>query len=158
MTVGKTFHRHIDVDAEDLGDEIAVRGHLSDSFHEMEVRLRLKKDGLVIVHAEGSMIRAANSRCQLAEPRVDLLKGLALGKGFRAKALELLGRNRGCTHMTSLILQIGDNAIILHAFHKDGEIPDLGPDWANREMEPMLATRPHLRNACISYVVEEEKG
>ncbi len=153
-----TIRRTIDINVENAETrEPTVFARLDDSYHEMEVKMRLRRPGLVVESIEARMLRGTDALCELALSPIQGLIGLSLGKGFRRKVIEQVGGTRGCTHMTNLILQISECSIIFSSDSIDEDEAEFAalsrdPRWQMREKKAFWLSRvPELRDACVGY-------
>jgi hypothetical protein len=82
--------------------------HDGDVIHHMEVTLTVTWPSLVIAAVEGVMRTFPHAGvCPDALPPLQSLVGVAVGRGFTRAVNERIGRERGCTHVTALILAMG---------------------------------------------------
>ena len=113
--------RTIRVEAVESGPrELEVRGTLLDErprgerrwqgddgarvIHDMTVTLRVRYPDFVITEARAGMAAYPYTICPEALPSLDRLVGLSVARGFNRAVQERLGRERGCAHLTALIL------------------------------------------------------
>ena len=113
--------RTIRVEAIESGPgEVEVRGTLLDErprgqvrwegddgariIHDMTVTLRVRYPDFVITEARGKMATYPYTICPEALPPVEQLVGLSVARGFVRAVQERFGRERGCSHLTALIL------------------------------------------------------
>ena len=82
--------------------------HDGDVIHHMEVTLTIGWPDLIITAIEGTMRTFPHPGvCPDALPPLQSLVGIAVGRGFTRAVNERIGRERGCTHVTALILAMG---------------------------------------------------
>jgi hypothetical protein len=82
--------------------------HDGDVIHHMEVTLTVGWPELVITAIEGTMRTFPHPGvCPDALPPLQSLVGIEVGRGFTRAVNERIGRERGCTHVTALILAMG---------------------------------------------------
>jgi len=113
--------RTIRVEAIESGPgEVEVRGTLLDErprgqvrwegddgariIHDMTVTLRVHYPDFVITEARAEMAAYPYTICPEALPPVEQLVGLSVARGFVRAVQERFGRERGCSHLTALIL------------------------------------------------------
>jgi len=96
----------------DLGNgQYLMTGNLSDSFHEVNVSLKL--EGTIVKEADGVLLRSPDIVCREAASLLDNLKGINL-RGISKKELaNLLGKGQGCVHV---IDSVNDCVQILDTF------------------------------------------
>lgn len=110
------------------GHRVLVTGHLVDDrkkeyylatgekrpaghIHDMTLRLLVRIDDLAIEDAEVEMTAVPRDPCHEAEATIDALKGLHITRGFTARVRELMGGVRGCTHLVTLLTNMGPAAV-----------------------------------------------
>lgn len=119
--------RNIFIETYDLGDQhILVEGRLSDTYprtgqkagcgevklvHDMVIRLKVKCPEMLIVRAEAAMPHHPREECPEALATFRSLEGLEIKPGYSRKVKHVIGGVRGCAHMTSLVLAMGETAI-----------------------------------------------
>jgi hypothetical protein len=82
--------------------------HDDDVIHRMEVTLTVTWPDLVIGAIDGTMRTVPYARiCPDALPPLQSLVGVPVGPGFSRAVNERIGRERGCAHITALILAMG---------------------------------------------------
>jgi hypothetical protein len=82
--------------------------HDGDVIHRMEVTLTVRHPDLVITAVDARMDTFPHpGLCPEALPPVQSLVGLTIGRGFTRAVNQRLGREKGCTHLTALILAMG---------------------------------------------------
>jgi hypothetical protein len=88
-------------------------GRLSppDKVHRICVRLLLGGWPLAILDAEAEMPIVPHEECSTTLHTIEKIVGLSIVHGFSDEVLERLGGIQGCTHMTHLIIAIG-NAVL----------------------------------------------
>jgi hypothetical protein len=116
--------RRVQVEAYEVGeDRILLEGYLRDEGHVRRyhhlgqevppgtvhhMALELVVEGpegrIAAVHAH--MPKGAVPTCEGITPNYDALVGLELGRGFQKKLLERVGGPLGCTHLTTLVLEM----------------------------------------------------
>ena len=72
--------------------------------HDMTVTLRVHYPDFVITEARAEMAAYPYTICPEALPPVEQLVGLSVARGFVRAVQERFGRERGCSHLTALIL------------------------------------------------------
>jgi hypothetical protein len=119
--------REISMQTSDLGDHyILVEGSLIDHryrarqeetreecelVHHMVVRLKVKGPGMVIEHAEAAMPHHPRRECPEMLPWIRDLEGLEIAPGYTMKVKKAIGRAKGCAHLTSLVIAMGESAV-----------------------------------------------
>lgn len=97
------FHRYLLTAIEDVpGENLEIRAHLMDSYHEMSIVLQLDQV-LQIRQASATMLRCPDPVCREALARFDGLKGLTLTAAEMRRYQSICGGASGCTHITHLV-------------------------------------------------------
>lgn len=123
------FTRDISIDAFEGGpDSFVIRGTLNDfrrlpyrqylsgeikepgTIHNMTVEMEISLPELVILSAKCSMQSVPNEDCREISGCVDRIIGLSIKRGFTRTVRDLLGGNKGCLHITQLVLTMGSAA------------------------------------------------
>ena len=119
--------RDISMRTSDLGDHtILVEGSLidrrhppqqneasekSEPVHHMVVRLKVKGPGMLIERAEATMPHHPREECPEVLPWTRNLEGLEIAPGYSMKVKKAIGGVKGCAHLTSLIIAMGESAV-----------------------------------------------
>jgi len=81
--------------------QFLLTGNLSDSFHEVNVRLKLNK--FTVEEADGVLLRSPDLLCREAAALLSNLHGIDL-QGIAKKELAgILGKGQGCVHLIDLV-------------------------------------------------------
>lgn len=81
------------------------------TIHHMLVRLLIGKPGLTIQDVEVEMITYPRDECFETRESLERLKGLQIQSGFTANVKELIGGNKGCAHLTTLVNSMAQEAV-----------------------------------------------
>ena len=92
--------------------------------HDMWIRLTIDKQLNVIAAVATSDAVPYPGGCDTIAPAYSVLVGLNLKDGFRRRVGELLGRERGCTHLTEMLSYFPTAAIQTLAGSRREEPPD----------------------------------
>ncbi len=119
--------RDIAIRTYDLGEgRILVEGNLMDrrfrprqgeSFegeflvHDMIARLTIRGPEMVIEEADAEMPGHPRDGCEEAVPWIRRLIGERIVSGFTQRVKDLLGNEKGCAHLTSLVITMGPAAV-----------------------------------------------
>ncbi len=119
--------REISMRTSDLGDHTilvegslidhryrARRGGVSDEpelVHHMVIQLQVKGPRMVIEQAEASMPHHPREECTEVLPWIRKLEGLEIAPGYTMKVKRTVGGVRGCAHLTSLVISMGESAV-----------------------------------------------
>jgi len=119
--------RVISIRTSDLGDHsILVEGNLIDHMHNprhtgsseepelvhnMVIRLKVKGPAMLIEHAEAAMPHHPREECPEVLPWIRNLEGLEVAPGYSMKVKRIIGGIKGCAHLTSLVIAMGESAV-----------------------------------------------
>jgi hypothetical protein len=119
--------REIVIRTFDLGDHyILVEGSLVDHgygarhndaseesklVHHMFVQLKVKGPGMLIEIAEAKMPHHPRQECPEVLPWIRKLEGLEIAPGYTVKVKKAIGGIKGCAHLTSLVIAMGESAV-----------------------------------------------
>ena len=78
-----------------------LTGNLSDSFHEVNVRLKL--DRFIVEEADGILLRAPDLVCREAAALLANLHGIDLRRIPKKELASILGKGQGCVHVIDLV-------------------------------------------------------
>jgi len=126
--MGKLVHtREISIRTSDLGDhDILVEGSLidhrnqprpietsgeSELVHHMVIRLKVKGPLMLIEQAEATMPHHPRKECPEMLPWIRNLEGLRIAPGYSMKVKKVIGGTKGCAHLTSLVIAMGESAV-----------------------------------------------
>jgi hypothetical protein len=120
-------NREISIRTSELGDHsILVEGSLIDHrvrprqneaseesglVHHMVIRLKVKGPGMLIEQAEATMPHHPRDECPEMLPWIRNLEGLRIAPGYSMKVKKVIGGKKGCAHLTSLVIAMGESAI-----------------------------------------------
>lgn len=110
------------------GSQVLVQGELKDErhipvfdiigqvkapgpVHHMSVILLIDPDPLTIIQAEAWMVSVPMAECRSTLDRVPLLQGIEIKSGFSKQILKVMGGNRGCTHLCTLVTAMGQEIV-----------------------------------------------
>jgi hypothetical protein len=119
--------REISMRTSDLGDHyILVEGSLidhryrprhnevseeSELVHHMVIQLKVKGPGMLIEQAEATMPHHPREECPEVLPWIRNLEGLEIAPGYSMKVKKVIGGVKGCAHLTSLVIAMGESAV-----------------------------------------------
>jgi len=126
--VKKLVHtRELSIRTFDLGDhDILVEGSLVDHryrlrpnetsgesalVHHMVIQLKVKGPGMLIEQAEATMPHHPREECPEMLPWIRKLEGLEIAPGYSVKVKKIIGGVKGCAHLTSLVIAMGESAV-----------------------------------------------
>jgi len=79
--------------------------------HHMSVSLLIDPSPLTIIQAEAQMLTIPLEECRATLDRVDLLCGVKIESGFSSHVRQIMGGNRGCTHLCGLVVAMGQEIV-----------------------------------------------
>jgi len=118
--------REISIRTSDLGDHyILVEGNLVDHryrpsqqtseetelVHHMAIRLKVKGPEMLIEQAEATMPHHPRKGCPEVLPWFRNLEGVRIAPGYSMKVKKVIGGIKGCAHLTSLVISMGESAV-----------------------------------------------
>ena len=119
--------REISMRTFDLGNHcILVEGNLVDHryrpgrgktparpepVHNMVIRLKVRGPTMLIERAEAGILHHPRKDCPDVLPSMRNLEGLEIAPGYTMKVKRLVGGIRGCAHLTSLVIAMGESAV-----------------------------------------------
>jgi hypothetical protein len=83
-----------------------------EEIHGYEVRLEAQPPDLTVLSVHARPRFLPFPECPLAAATAQRLVGLSLTRGFRKAATEILGGVEGCTHLLTLVLNIGNHQVV----------------------------------------------
>src|SRR4030042_979444 len=83
----------------------------SELVHHMVMRLKVKGPGMLIEQAEATMPHHPREECPEVLPWIRNLEGLKIAPGYSMKVKRAIGGIRGCAHLTSLVIAMGESAV-----------------------------------------------
>ena len=75
--------------------------------HDMELRLKVARGSYTITAVKATMFSHPHEDCADIESAFDQLIGLSIVRGYTRQVQELLGRERGCSHLEFLARAVG---------------------------------------------------
>ena len=119
--------RNISIRTLDLGDHsVLVEGGLIDHryrpghkgtskgpelVHHMVIQLKVKGPRMVIEQAVAKMPHHPRKECPEVLPWIQNLEGLEIAPGYTMKVKKAIGGVKGCAHLTSLVIAMGESAV-----------------------------------------------
>jgi hypothetical protein len=82
-----------------------------DLVHHMVIRLKVKGPGMLIEQAEAAMPHHPRKECPEVLPWIRNLEGLEIAPGYSMKVKKVIGGTKGCAHLTSLVIAMGESAV-----------------------------------------------
>lgn len=88
------------------GGEYILLGHLTDSFHEVAVRLILNRELTEIQQASVEMLRVPDAVCREAAGLMENLRGEKIQALTKKSVAHLLGGKQGCVHVIDTVYDL----------------------------------------------------
>jgi hypothetical protein len=156
---GKELHiRNIKVTTYDYDEQkIIVEGFLQDDrlqesymmtgekfpgsiIHHMSIRLLVNCSNLLIEDIDCDLITVPREACHETNDCLAPIKGLIITRGFTAKVKNLIGGNKGCAHLTELLLAMDPAAIQGYAAYQARKPASVDPDRAKLILQFLVNT------------------
>ncbi len=81
------------------------------TIHHMVIRMLVGPPGLTIQAVEVEMLQHPRVECTDTMQSLELLKGLQIKSGYSAKVNNLIGGNKGCAHLTTLVNSMAQEVV-----------------------------------------------
>jgi hypothetical protein len=115
-----------------------------ESLHGMSIRITL--DHTMKIHkAEAIMDFTPYDYCKSIASVFEKLAGIRIGSGWRSKVKEIMGGQKGCTHLTELLGPMATTAFQTLVSLKKDETEKTGQE------EPHEDYVPYLINSCFTH-------
>ena len=79
--------------------------------HHMVIQLKVKGPQMVIEEAVAKMPDHPRKECPEMLPWIRKLEGLEIAPGYSVKVKKAIGGAKGCAHLTSLVIAMGESAV-----------------------------------------------
>jgi hypothetical protein len=79
--------------------------------HHMVIRLKVKGPEMLIEQAEATMPHHPREECPEVLPSIRNLEGLQIAPGYTMRVKRVIGGTKGCAHLTSLVIAMGESAV-----------------------------------------------
>jgi len=127
------------------------RGHRAAGMHVHDMQLRLTLDRTMTVRdIEVTTNHAPYGPCPSVAPAYKGLIGAKVGGGWRKAVAEAVGRTKGCTHITELLMPAATVA-----FQTIGSWPKAGA-VATEEHPDQSAKKPYFIDGCRAWASDGE--
>ncbi len=83
----------------------------SELVHHMVIRMKVKGPEMLIEQAEAEMAHHPRKECPEVLPWFRNLEGLEIAPGYSMKVKRVIGGTKGCAHLTSLVIAMGESAV-----------------------------------------------
>lgn len=112
--------------------------------HDMQLRLTLDRD-MVVREIDVTTNDAPYDACPTVAPNYQALVGAKVGAGWRRAVTEAVGRTKGCTHITELLMPAATVA-----FQTMGSWPKAG-DAASPAVSAHPDKKPYFVDGCKAW-------
>jgi hypothetical protein len=127
------------------------RGQREAGMHVHDMQLRLTLDRAMTVRGiEVTTNHAPYGACPSVAPAYRALIGAKIGGGWRKAVTEAVGRTKGCTHITELLMPAATVA-----FQTMGSWPKAG-EVATEERPDQSAKKPYFIDGCKAWASDGE--
>jgi hypothetical protein len=127
------------------------RGQREAGMHVHDMQLRLTLDRAMTVRGiEVTTNHAPYGACPSVAPAYQALIGAKVGGGWRKAVTEAVGRTKGCTHITELLMPAATVA-----FQTMGSWPKAG-EVATEERPDQSAKKPYFIDGCKAWAADGE--
>jgi hypothetical protein len=79
--------------------------------HHMDVKLMVSSNPLMIEDAQAQMLHVPMDECQNTLDTIEQLKGIKIQSGFSKSIRNIMGGNKGCTHLCQLIIVMAQEIV-----------------------------------------------
>ena len=87
--------------------DVAGKVRAPGTVHHMSITLLIAPGPLTIVQAEAEMLAVPMAECPATLDLVEQLVGVEIKSGFSNQIRKIMGGNRGCTHLCTLVVAMG---------------------------------------------------
>jgi len=110
------FRRSIDIEVGEEDGNIRVNGTLTDGrlgegLHRLEVEMLVSVMDGEILEINGSMPEVPMEECSEGLRALDEVLGVKIMPGFTDLVKRTVGSNKGCTHLASLLMNMGNASV-----------------------------------------------
>ena len=134
------------VDQKTYAVDEPYRGHRPAGAHVHDMQLRLTLDpSMTVRDIEVTTNHAPYTPCPEVAPAYKALVGAKIGGGWRKAVAEAVGRTKGCTHITELLMPAATVA-----FQTMGSWPKAGA-VATEEKPDTRAEKPYFIDGCRAW-------
>ena len=137
------------VDRKTYDVEEPYRGHRPAGAHVHDMQVRLTLDAAMTVKAIAvSTNHAPYDPCPQVAPSYQGLVGAKIGAGWRKAVAEAVGRTRGCTHVTELLMPMATVAFqTMGSWPKGGKVAtEAEPDTSQK--------KPYFIDGCHAWAAD----
>ena len=131
-------------------DDVSHLASQDEVIHSLVIEGTISLPDLIIRSIEPHARHQPYANCSASLDPVRKLVGLHIGPGFRAQALDMLGRTKGCTHFLTLVLDLAASTLSLFLRMRSKVHVDTRNDPDGTWIAAGLAIEPRLENACIA--------
>jgi len=125
-------------------ESILLSGTMKDCYHDIEVKITVDIESLMISSSCCVVTAAASPYCGPIEERVKLLEGVVIGKGLSRKLNEIFSGPEGCVNLKTILIGLLPLALNVKA--------SLG---LADDKEILETIHDRLQGACVGYPVRD---
>jgi len=126
-------------------DQIVLKAHLKDRFHDVRMEVLVDFDSLTILAARVNFLRHPSEDCPTVAWRMEQLVGFTIGKGLNRKLQEIFGGGEGCGNLRTMLFGLLPLALNVKASAGFSD-----------EQEMLDSIRKRLTGSCAGYVTRPE--
>lgn len=147
-----SFLRNKVVEVEPLPDgRLDVLWRLTDSFNDIEIRLKVQPPDLTITEAEANIKRNSVKECLSAPELIKKVIDVRIGPGLRKIVRSLIGGSKGCPRLFEGVME-SSNAVILHFTKAQLEVGEkLSSEERLEATRENLKNNPRMARSCIVF-------
>ncbi|HKS40302.1 MAG TPA: DUF2889 domain-containing protein [Blastocatellia bacterium] len=159
-----TFSRSVNVEMDWLDKtSFEIRGQLNDNVHSLAARFVLSYPDFIIRDADAEITRMPYpGYCTGSVAAIRNFTGVAVGRGFRKRASEIVGGAESCNHLHTLVTNMAACAFQMNYVaakqrpEAAAAISAMADDHPKRR-EMVLTWMPQLRNTCFVFSEANDK-
>ena len=142
------------IDYRQYNTENKIRGAIpmGDKMHHMQIILHANRH-MKIINIDAQTFSAPFAQyCSPAANNYKALIGLTIASGFKQKIIEILGKNKQCTHISELLPQMA--TCLFQTMHADKQVKDqenqnANKTTTNKNINPGAVN--NIKNSCYGF-------
>lgn len=147
------FERSISIEVGEEDENIRVRGTLEDgrmgeTLHRLEIEMLVSVMDGEILEIEGAMREVPLKECSGGLGSLNEVLGVKIRPGFTELVKRTVGSSRGCTHLASLLVNMGNASIQGRGAFASRHFPD---EESSRSLLRHAAGELDLVDSCICW-------
>ncbi len=152
------FKRSIEIEVEETGDsDLLVKGKLKDiregeTLHEIEAEMVVSVFDGKIKDIIGAMPTIPLKECHLGLKSIEQLNGATIKPGFTEMVRQAVGSSAGCTHLASLVVNMGNVSVQGRGAYMRKHFPEYSiENEAVRKVMEIGMRELGLFNSCVCW-------